>query len=138
MAAHFSAWSSWLPRTHIDLPIPHISPPAFPPLQRRYIPNHYLSSPADALLQPLYILAIFEAVLAPVCTVAFAITIFRREITYTKDMLYLVLIAISTVVAAVVLALQTQALSSSLDVQAILRIRPDLSSGDVLSAWTPS
>ena len=89
----------------------------------------------NSLLQVLYILAAFEAVLSPVSTVAFSIIIFRRETTCTHDILIFGLIAIGTVVAAVVLALQTLALNFSLDVQAILKARPDLSIGDVLGAW---
>ena len=115
-AGRFSAQSSWLYSTNL--------------------PNDcYLTSRMNTLLQLLYILATLEAVLSPVSTVAFSITILRRETTCTHDILVFGVIAISTVVAAVVLALQTLALHSSLDVQAILRIRPDLSSGHVLGAW---
>ena len=118
-AAKLSARSSWLDWTNL---------PNLPS-------DCYLSSHVYTLLQLLYILAALEAVLSPVCTVAFSISIFRRETTCTHDILVFGVIAISTVVAAVVLALQTLALNSSVDVQAILRIRPDLSSGDVLGAW---
>ena len=116
MAGNLSAWSLWFHPTHLPN-------------------NHYLSSYLIALLQPLYILAVLEAVLSPVSTVAFGIVIFRRETTFAQDILFFGLLAISTMVAAVVLALQTLVLNSSLDVQAILRVRPDLSSGDAVSAW---
>ena len=115
-AARFSAQSSWLYPTSL--------------------PNEcYSISRMNTLLQLLYILAILEAILSPVTTVAFSITIFR-ETTCTHDISVFGLIATSTVVAAVVLALQNLALKSSLDVQAILKIRPDLLSGDVLGAWS--
>ena len=117
-AARFSAQSSWLYPTSL--------------------PNEcYSISRMNTLLQLLYILAALEAVLSPVTTVAFSITVFRRETTCTHDILVFSLITISTVVAAVVLALQALALNSSLDVQAVLKIRPDLLSGDVLGAWSP-
>ena len=107
MAGNISAWSLWLhPTSHLI-----------------------------ALLRPLYILAVLEAILSPVSTVAFGIVIFRRETTVAQDILFFGLIAISTMVAAVVLALQTLVLSSSLDVQAIRRVRPYISSGDALAAW---
>lgn len=97
--------------------------------------NCYLPSHVNTLFQPLYILATTEAIWCPVCTVAFSIAIFRRDTTHNEGILVLGLIAISTVVAAVVLALQIVVQESSLDMQAILRIRPDLSSGEVLSSW---
>ena len=116
-AARFSVQSFWLYPTSL--------------------PNEcYSISRMNTLLQLLYILAILEAILSPVTTVAFSITIFRRETTCTHDLSVFGLIATSTVVAAVVLALQNLALKSSLDVQAILKIRPDVLSGDVLGAWS--
>ena len=65
-----------------------------------------LSSRANALFQPLRILAVLETVLSPLSTLAFNIRIIQRETTYIKDILYFGLSAISTVVAAVVLVLQ--------------------------------
>ena len=116
-AARFSAQSSWLYPTSL--------------------PNEcYSISRMNTLLQLLYILAILEAILSPVTTVAFVITIFRRETTCTHDISVFGLIAISIMVAAVVLALHALALNSSLDVQAILKTRPDLLSGDFLVAWS--
>ncbi|KAK0512761.1 hypothetical protein JMJ35_004778 [Cladonia borealis] len=100
------------------------------------LPNYcYLISHMNTLLQLQYILAAFRTVLVPVNSVAFAITILRRETTCTDAFLYFGLIAVSTVVAAVVLALQIVVQNSSLDMQAILRIRPDLSSEEVLNSW---
>ena len=116
MVGNFSDGFLWLHQTH---------PPN----------SSYLSSHLFALLQPLYTLAVLEAVLSIVSTVAFGIVIFRRETTFAQDILFFGLIAISTMVAAVVLALQTLVLNSSLDVQTISKISPDLSSEDALAAW---
>lgn len=115
MAENFSTLSSWLHAVHL--------------------PNDpYLPSRAIALSQPLYILAVLEAALSPVSTVAFAITIFRRGTTYVEDILCFGLIGISTVVAAVVLALYILVINSSLNVQALVGIRPDRSSDNVSPA----
>lgn len=110
-AISFSAGYSWLHASHL--------------------PNdHGQSSRAITLLQLLYVLTILEALLSPVCTITFCIMLRRREQRYTEIISFFSLIAISTVLAAVVLALQNLVLSS-LDIQAILAINPpDLSNGD--------
>ena len=95
----------------------------------------YLSPRIPTLFQQTYILAILEAVLCSVSIAAFTFTMFRRETTYTENILVIGVIAISIALAAVGLALQTLVSKSLLDVEAILRIRPDLSSEDVLNAW---
>ena len=115
-AANFSAQSAWLYSTEL--------------------PNDcYLSSRVNTLLQPLYILATLEAIVVPISTFTFSIAISRRETKHNEEILVFSLIAINIAVAAAVLALKTLVQNPSLDMQAILRIRPDLSNGDVLAAW---
>ena len=115
-AVGFKARSSWLTST----PLPN---------------DCYVSPFVNRLFQPLYVLAVLMATLSPMCSVAFMGTLLRRESTYTMAILVIAMNTIITVAAAVVLALQTLSLKSSLDMQVILTIRPDLSSQDVLSAW---
>ena len=114
-AIYFSARSSWLNAT----PLPD---------------DCYLLPRVNSLLQLLHILEVLMTVLSPLCTVAFASAIFRRENTYTMGILAIAVIAISIAVAAIALALQIL-IQPSLDMQTILKIRPDLSSEDVLSEW---
>ena len=114
-AKFFSARSSWLQST----PLPD---------------DCYLSPRVNSLFQPLFVLAALEAILSPLCTVAFWIMNSRRETTYTEAILVIAMITISIAVAAIVLALQTL-IKSSLDMQITLSSRPDLSREDVLSAW---
>ena len=116
-AARLSRRSSWLSST----PLPD---------------DCYLSPRVNSLFQPLFVLAALEAILSSLCTVAFSIMIFRRETTYTGAILIIAVITISVAVAAIVLALLTL-IQPSLNMQTILRNRPDLSSEDVLSAWDP-
>ena len=113
-----SARSSWLNST----PLPNDS---------------YLSPRINSLCQPLYVLAVLMAILSPVCSIAFFTLIFRREATYTGTILVIAVTTISIVVAAIVLALQIL-IQPSLDMQTILKIRPDLTSEDVLTAWRNS
>ena len=100
------------------------------------LPNDCYRSPhVNTLLQLPYILMILEAVLSPVCAVTSSIMMSRRETTYTKTILVIGVITISTVVAGAIPVLQSLTRKSALDMQAILSIRPDLSSADVLTAW---
>ena len=115
-AIQFKARSSWLEST----PLPN---------------DCYLSPFVNRLFQPLYVLVVLIATLSPICSIAFTGTLLRRESTYTMAILVIAMNTIIIVAAAVVLALQTLSLNSSLDMQAILTIRPYLSSEDVLSAW---
>ena len=114
-ASYSSARSSWLKATRLP-------------------DDCYLLPRVNSLLQLLYILEVLMAVLSPLCTVAFACAIFRRENTYTMGVVAIAVIAISIAVAAIVLALRTL-IRPSLDMQTIIKIRPDLSSEDVLSDW---
>lgn len=114
-ARTFSARSTWLNPT----PLPD---------------DCYLLPRVNSLLQPLYVLAVLVAVLSPLCTVCFLTMVSQREAKYTGAVLFIAMITISIVVAAVVLALQTL-IQPSLDMQTILKIRPDLSSEDVLFYW---
>ena len=100
------------------------------------LPNDcYLSPRMTTLFQQTFILAILETVLCPVSVAAFAFTMSRRETTYTENILVIGVIIISIAVTAGGLALQTLVSKSLLDVEAILGIRPDLSSEDVLIPW---
>lgn len=116
-ASYLSTYSSWLDDSTI-------------------LPNDcYLISHMNTLLRLLYTFAVLETILCPVCLVAFILAFIRRETTCTHAIWCFTVMAISTVVAAVVLVLKTVVLNSSLNMQAILSIRPDLSSGDVLASW---
>ena len=114
-ATNFSARSSWLDST----PLPD---------------DCYLSPRVNSLFQPLFVLTVLTAISPPLYTVAFLITIFRRQTTHTEALLVIAVITINIAVTAIVLALQTL-IQPSLDMQNILRSRPDLSSEDVLFAW---
>ena len=105
-------------------------------LESTFLPNDcYLSPLVNRLFQPLFVLAVLMATLSPMCTVAFMYMVLRRARAYTMAILIIAMNTIIIVAAAVELALQTLALKSSLDMQVILTIRPDLSSEDILRAW---
>lgn len=93
------------------------------------------SSNAFSLQRPLYILAICEALVSLVSTVTFTIVIAKRQATRLSVSIFFGMITIGTAISASIVPLQSQALARPLDLEKIMKVRPDISPREVQGSW---